>query len=76
MSQGEIEKQNLGAPKVETEQEIHNEIESAYPFLSPEAKKALIESRLKILSNPIRPELVKADLGKNASKKAKDNLFE
>lgn len=76
MSHGEIEKQNLGAPKLTEEQEIQNEIESQYPFLSPDAKKALIESRLKIISNPLKPNLVKADLGKDASKKAKDDLFE
>lgn len=44
--------------------------------VSPEAQEAVVLSRQKILVNPSRPALLQVDLGDNASKKDKKNLFE
>ncbi|MGZ3747176.1 MAG: hypothetical protein ACXWRE_07400 [Pseudobdellovibrionaceae bacterium] len=81
MSQNEIERIEAGAPDfkrklAEQEQQIRQEVGSAFPEMSPEAQEAIIQSRLKILINPGRPSLIKVDLGESASKKAKDDLFE
>lgn len=81
MSQGEIEKFEAGAPdlqkkQAEQERQIRQEIETSFPDMSPEMQESIIQSRLKILNNSGRPRLVQVDLGKDASKKAKDNLFE
>lgn len=78
---GEIEKLNAGAPDLrkkqeEQEQQIRREVGSKFPNMSPEAREAIIQSRLKILNNPGRPMLIQEDLGENASKKVKDDLFE
>ncbi len=77
----EIEKLNTGAPditkeRMENEKKIRNEVESDFTTLTPEAREAIIQSRLKILDNPGRPKLIRVDLGENASRKSKDDLFE
>ena len=77
----EIEKLNTGAPditkeRMENEKKIRNEVESDFTTLTPEAREAIIQSRLKILDNPSRPKLIRVDLGENASRKSKDDLFE
>jgi hypothetical protein len=78
MSQlGEIEKMNTAAPDLKKqEQEIRSQVATELPNLSPEAQEAVIQSRLKILFNQNRPTLIQVDLGDNASKKNKENLFE
>lgn len=75
--QPETEKMNTGAPDLKKqEQEIRTEVAKELSNLSPEAQEAVIQSRLKILFNPSRPTLFQVDLGDNASKKNKENLFE
>lgn len=75
--QPETEKMNAGAPDLKKqEQEIRTEVVRELSNLSPEAQEAVIQSRLKILFNPSRPTLFQVDLGDNASKKNKENLFE
>lgn len=75
--QPETEKMNTGAPDLKKqEQEIRTEVAKELSNLSPEAQEAVIQSRLKILFNPSRPSLIQVDLGDNASKKNKENLFE
>lgn len=81
MSQGEVEKFEAGAPdlkkkQAEQEQQIRQEVGATFPDMSPEAQEAIIQSRLKILNNHGRPTLIQVDLGEDASKKAKDDLFE
>lgn len=78
---GEVEKFDAGAPdlrkkQMEQEQQIRREVGSKFPHMNHEAQEAIIQSRLKILNNPGRPTLIQDDLGENASKKVKDNLFE
>ncbi len=75
----EIEKErHAGAPDLskEWERNIVEQVEKEFPHLTPEAKNAIIESRLKIESTTSRPKLIKDDFGTDASKKIKDNLFE
>lgn len=78
MINGEVEKQNVVAPKIneDLESQIRNEIERDYSHLTTIEKEALIRSRLKVSSPDMRPALVKVDLGESASKKLKDDLFE
>jgi hypothetical protein len=75
---GEIEKYRAGAPQLKKTQEeqIRHEVTTTLPHLGPEAQEAVIQSRLKILHNSDRPELVQVDLSENASRTVKDNLFE
>lgn len=76
MSHGEIEKINAGAEDLnQLDQKIQREVEAEFPYLTPEARRAIIRSRLLIISPPAEKP-VRVDLGENASKKAKDNLFE
>lgn len=75
MDNNDIEKLRAGAPKIELEDEITQEVNSSFPFLSPEAKEAIINSRLNIL-NSQKPNLVRVDLGDNSSENFKDDLFE
>lgn len=80
MSQSEYEKLDLGAPDLkknweEQEQLIRKEIEEKLHHLTPEAREAIIQSRLSILINPARPQVPQVDLGEGASKKIKENLF-
>jgi hypothetical protein len=74
----EIEKErNAGAPDLSRQWEnIRDQVEKEFPNLTPEARSAIIESRLKIESGVGRPKLIKDDFGAGASKKIKDNLFE
>ena len=81
MSQGEIEKIEAGASdlkkkQAEHEEQVRQEVGSEFSDMRPEAQDAIIQSRLKIFNNPGRPTLIQVDLGENASKKAKDDLFE
>lgn len=57
------------------EDQIRQEVDKKYPFLTSEERESIIQSRVKLL-NQDRPSLIKVDLGENASKKIKDNLFE
>ncbi len=75
MSQGDTEKYNLGAPKRDFEKEITLEVEKEFSYLTPEERASIVKAKLKLL-NQHRPALIQVDLGENASKKAKDNLFE
>ncbi len=78
MANGELEEQNLGAPKIseDLESQIRNDSEREYTHLTTFEKEALIRSRLKISLPKLRPSLVKVDIGESASKKIKDDLFE
>lgn len=83
MSQGEIEfdKMKTGAPDLnksieEQEQAIRQEVNKTLPHLSSEARESIIQSRIGILRNPTRPQIVQVDLGENASRKVKEGLFE
>ncbi|MFZ3229832.1 MAG: hypothetical protein WA160_06480 [Pseudobdellovibrio sp.] len=77
MSHGEIEKIKAGAPDLnQIDQKIQNEVEAEFPYLTPEARKAIVESRLQIINGPPTGKLIKGDFGDNASKKVKDDLFE
>ena len=78
---GEFEKLNAGATdlrkkQIEQEEQIRHEVEATLPNMGPEAQEAVIQSRLKILSNSGRPVLIQEDFGENASQKVKDKLFE
>ncbi len=59
----------------EIKKQIRSEIENEFPDLSPEERAAMIESRLKILSNSTRPNLIKVDIGDHASDETKSDLF-
>ncbi len=78
MANGEFEKHEMGAPKIEPslEKQIRHEVDQEYPHLTPSEKEAMVRSRLKISSSGSRPKLIKVDLGDNASRKIKDDLFE
>lgn len=78
MANGEIEKQDMGAPKIEPqlEEQIRHEVDQEYPNLTSAEKEAMVRSRLKISSPGARPNLIKVDLGDNASRKIKEDLFE
>jgi hypothetical protein len=76
-----IEPLKAGAPdyskqREEAERKIRLEVELKYPHLPPEAREAIINSRVGILNNPGKPEIEKVDLGKDAGRKVKDDLFE
>jgi hypothetical protein len=76
-----IEPLKAGAPKLDIEREkverdIRNEVEKSFSHLPKEVREAIISSRVGILNNPGKPELVKVDLGKDAGRKIKDDLFE
>jgi|GEM_PF-3449429 hypothetical protein len=78
----EVEKERLNAGALdyqkqeeEMEQQIREEIEKTLPHLTPEAKEAVLRSRLGIWKGTETTQLVKGDLGKNAGKKIKDSLF-
>ena len=58
------------------EQVIRIEMEAELPHLSPEGKEAIIRSRIALLRRPERPLLIQIDLGPDAGKKSKENLFE
>ncbi len=78
MAQGDIEpsteKAIFGAPDLERiENELRQAIETELPYLSPEAREAVLQSRLKILSNSPTPQLIKEDLGEGA--RCRPNLF-
>jgi hypothetical protein len=80
MSEMEREIREAGAKdlhkeKERMEEQIRSEIEREMPHLTPEGREAIIRSRLSILDTT-RPSLVKVDLGKDAGKKSKDELFE
>ncbi len=78
MANGDIEKHDMGAPKIEPnlEEQIRHEVDSEYSHLTPAEKEAIIQSRLKISNPAARPELIKVDLGDGVSRKVKENLFE
>lgn len=85
MSTNEIEKLNLGATKIKNENvrdnggqgvTIQNEVNSQFPHLTPEARESIIKSRLAIINNPRKPSIVQVDLGEDASRKIKEELFE
>lgn len=81
MAQGDVdgntEQASFGAPDLgRLENELRQTIEAELPFLTPEAREAVLQSRLKILSNATPAKLIKVDLGEDASKKVKENLFE
>jgi hypothetical protein len=78
---GDIEKIEAGAEDLakqrsDMEQKIRREIDAELGDLDADAKEAVIQSRLKILDNPGRPNLVRADLGENAGRNSKKGLFE
>ena len=78
MANGDTEKLDLGAPKIEPdlEKQIRYEIDQQFPNLTSAEKEALVNSRLKISSPKSRPNLIKVDLGQGAGRKVKDELFE
>ena len=81
MSQHEQESLNFGAPDLQKdwakqEEIIRTEVNIRLPHLTPEARESIIQSRLSILINPTRPKIVQVDLGENASRKVKEDLFE
>jgi hypothetical protein len=81
MSQHEQENLNFGTPDLQKdwakqEEIIRTEVNARLPHLSPEARESIIQSRLSILINPTQPKIVQVDLGENASRKVKENLFE
>jgi hypothetical protein len=81
MSQHEPENLNFGAPDLQKdwsqqEEIIRTEVNTKLPHLTPEARESIIQSRLSILINPTRPKIVQVDLGENASRKVKEDLFE
>ena len=78
MANGETEKLNTGALKIELdlEKQIRFEIDQQFPNLTSSEKEALVKSRLKISSPQSRPNLIKVDLGQGAGRKIKEDLFE
>ena len=76
-SHGEIETVKAGASDLnQIDKKIQNEVDAEFPYLTPEVRKAIVESRLQIIKGPPAGKLIKGDFGNNASKKAKDDLFE
>lgn len=78
MANEDIEKRDFGAPKIEPslEDRVRREVDTEYPRLTPAEKEAIIRSRLKISTPEGRPSLIKVDIGEDASRKVKDDLFE
>jgi hypothetical protein len=78
MINGEPEKHDFGAPKIDPdfEKEIRSEIDKEFPHLTPVERESLIRSRLRISSNTDKPILVQVELGEGASRKIKGDLFE
>lgn len=62
---------NVWEPEIDT---LMNEIEKEFHYLPIEARAAIYKSRKGILENK-KTELVKFDMGPNASKNAKKDLF-
>jgi hypothetical protein len=78
VANGDIEKQEMGAPKFDPdlEKQIRYEVEKEFSYLTPAEKEAMISSRLKISNPGTRPSLIQVDLGDDASRKIKEDLFE
>lgn len=78
MINGNPEKLELGAPKIDSELEIEirSEVEKEFPHLTPIERESLIRSRLRISTNTDKPVLVQVNLGEGASRKIKGDLFE
>lgn len=77
----EKNKQHAGAPDYrkqleEIERQIRSEVERDLGHLPPAAREAVIQSRIGIAISDDPTVLVKVDLGENAGKKVKGNLFE
>ncbi|MGE0526308.1 MAG: hypothetical protein AB7G93_22655 [Bdellovibrionales bacterium] len=77
----DIERLKAGAEDLlkrrsDLERKIRREVESELGDLDADAQDAVIQSRLKVLENPGRPKLVQVDLGENAGKNSKKDLFE
>lgn len=58
------------------EKKIYDEVDAEFPYMSPEGRDSVVRSRLSIAKNAGKlPELIKVDLGPNASRKVKRQLF-
>ena len=77
MSTDETKKRALSAPKNEQdlESQIRVEVEHEFPNLTAAEKAAIVRSRLKVATPTVRPAVVKIDLGKNSSRRIKEDLL-
>lgn len=74
----DLEKIQAGAAEdlAKVDQKIKDEVDKEFPYLTPQARQAIINSRLEIIKGPPTGQIIKGDFGDNASKKVKGDLFE
>ena len=72
----DLENKNGEMAGFDVESQIRQEVESEFPFLTPSQRSAIMQSRVKIICSEGFADIVRADLGEDASRKIKEDLFE